>query len=301
MASLKEYFEIDFSNTIKVRGKVETNYQNKKEYGGFLSYDFTSNSLFKSYYFEDKNLTVDFFINFIREINEKGEWNFDNEIKLPTPSFLKGLNINIENTNPLKINVNFPGESNIDMAEVGFYGRIFLYSETQLTQFEISKIRDFAKSLNIFTQFRSIEFSKIRNISEKKLAFISHDSRDKEIYARPLSLKLQQNECPVWYDEYSLNIGDSLRESIEKGIKECSKCVLILSPNFLKNGGWTKAEFNSIFTRQILEEKKLILPIWAGIDKHDVYEYSPSLLDIVGIQWDNIDTVVSKLLRVLNE
>jgi hypothetical protein len=37
----------------------------------------------------------------------------------------------------------------------------------------------------------------------------------------------------VWYDEFSLKVGDSLRESIEKGIKECKKCILILTQNYL--------------------------------------------------------------------
>jgi TIR domain len=58
--------------------------------------------------------------------------------------------------------------------------------------------------------------------------------------------------CPVWYDEFALKIGDNLRDSIERGLKECRKCVLVLSPNFLTNGGWTKKEFDSIFTREIL-------------------------------------------------
>lgn len=85
---------------------------------------------------------------------------------------------------------------------------------------------------------------------------------------------------PVWYDEFSINIGDNIRDSIEKGLKECKKCILVLSPNFISNKGWTKIEFDSIFTRQILEEQKLVLPVWYKVTEDDVYNYSPSLLNI---------------------
>ncbi len=63
----------------------------------------------------------------------------------------------------------------------------------------------------------------------------------------------------MWYDEFSLRVGDNLRDSIEKGLKECRRCILVLSPNFISNKGWTKTEFDSIFTRQILEEERLVL------------------------------------------
>ena len=89
--------------------------------------------------------------------------------------------------------------------------------------------------------------------------------------------------CPVWYDEYSLKVGDSLRACIEQGLKEAKKCVVVLSPNFLSNEGWGKAEFDSIFTRQILEKSNVILPIWHNVGVQEVYEYSPRLADKVGL------------------
>lgn len=303
MASIKEYHEIDFGHTLKVSGNIQTSFKNKLyNLSGYLSYDFTSNCIFTSYYFEDKNLSVEFFINFLKEISDKWEWNFGTELKLPKASLMKGLRISIGNFNPLQIHAQFPGEEQMNMGEVGFHGRVFLYSETQLSFFEISQIRDFAKILNFSIQFRSTEYSKQRSIEEKPLAFISHDSRDKDVIARPIALKLQQNDCPVWYDEYTLKVGDNLRENIEKGIKECRKCILILTNNFLSNSAWTKNEFNSIFTRQILEEEKLILPVWSGIDKKQVYDYSPSLLNIVGLQWSvGLDKVVMELSQVITE
>ena len=85
--------------------------------------------------------------------------------------------------------------------------------------------------------------------------------------------------CPVWYDEFKLQPGDSLRESIERGLKSCQKCIVVLSKNFFSNSGWTKREFDTIYTREILQEKRLLIPIWLDVEKQDVFDYSPVLLD----------------------
>jgi len=56
-------------------------------------------------------------------------------------------------------------------------------------------------------------------MEEKVFAFISHDSEDKDI-ARCIAINLRKRICPVWYDEFSLKVGDNLRVSIEKGLKK---------------------------------------------------------------------------------
>lgn len=95
-----------------------------------------------------------------------------------------------------------------------------------------------------------------------------------------------------------MRAGDNLRDSIEKGLKECHKCIIVLSSNFFSNAGWTKKEFDSIFTREILEESNLVLPVWFEVDdKREVYEYSPSLLNVKGLDWGRLgeDEVVRQL------
>jgi len=121
--------------------------------------------------------------------------------------------------------------------------------------------------------------------SEIPVAFISHDSRDKELIAKRLSNGLNSRLCFVWYDEYSLKIGDSLRESIEEGIKNAKKCILVLTKNYLSNPGWGKKEFNSIFTREMIFNERVVLPIWYGVTKEEVYDYSPSLADTFALTW----------------
>jgi TIR domain len=136
-----------------------------------------------------------------------------------------------------------------------------------------------------------------RNKWEKPRAFILHDSRDKTSMAEPLANELKKLMCPVWYDQFSLRIGDSLRENIERGLKECSNCILILTPNFLSNEGW-KREYDSIFTREIVEEQRVMLPVWDDVSIGDVSEFSPILADRPAVQWSmGLSDVARKLLQ----
>ncbi|MEI9403238.1 toll/interleukin-1 receptor domain-containing protein [Mesorhizobium argentiipisi] len=184
--------------------------------------------------------------------------------------------------------------------DLRFTGRIFLYSEEPVPDHLKEQIWREGKQQGHFIEFRSVEYMEARNRNEKPLAFISHDSRDKEEIAQKLALALSSRMCPVWYDEYSLKVGDSLRESIEKGLKQCRKCIFILTPNFLANGGWAKTEYQSIFTRELVEQQKVILPVWAGVTSKDIYQYSPILADRVAAQWsDGLDAVATKLMAAI--
>lgn len=103
---------------------------------------------------------------------------------------------------------------------------------SNLTNEEIIKLKGYGKQYGHELQFRDNKFVEERNRFEVPLAFISHDSRDQEQVAKSIAIGLQRLLCPVWYDEFSLKLGDNLRDSIEKGLKECKKCILVLSPNY---------------------------------------------------------------------
>ena len=125
-------------------------------------------------------------------------------------------------------------------------------------------------------------------------------SRDKDDLVRQLVHELSKLMCPVWYDEFSLNVGDSLRTSIEAGLRPTRKCVVVLSPSFLSNEGWGKAEFDSVYTREILEKDNVILPIWHNVSVEDVYQYSPRLADKVGLSSGlGVEELARKLARVI--
>lgn len=114
--------------------------------------------------------------------------------------------------------------------------------------------------------------------------FISHASEDKEVIARPLAELLRSGGARVWYDEHSLKYGDSLRESIEGGLAGCRYCVVILSRSFF-NKKWTVKELNGVFTRDVYDSNKSIIPIYYDITPEEVSAIYPMLSDILGIQY----------------
>jgi len=181
-----------------------------------------------------------------------------------------------------------------------FIGRVFIYCDNYLATEQRHLIYAQADSLGIKLQLRDKSYSEKRQSLDKPLAFISHDSRDKEEIALRIATGLRRMACTVWYDDFSLKVGDSLRESIERGLRECHKCILILTPNFLSNPGWTTAEFNAIFTRELIEQRKIILPVWCDITKSAVFEYSPILADKVALKWSlGEEKVISELYQAI--
>lgn len=200
----------------------------------------------------------------------------------------------------LRIQSGFAHEPMHSLDDCIFTRRVILYLEADLKDADKKALeaRGAARDLAIVVRDRT--YMRQRESRMKPVAFIAHDSRDKEQIARPLATSLNQNLCRVWFDEFSLNIGDSLRDQIEKGLKECRRCILILTPHFLSNAGWPKKEFDSIFTREVLDKENLVLPVWANVSVRDVYEYSPSLANRLGIDWAlGVEEVTRRLLKVV--
>ena len=63
-------------------------------------------------------------------------------------------------------------------------------------------------------------------------AFISHASEDKQEFVRPLAETLTELGLKIWYDEFELKVGDSLRGSIDRGLVNSKYGIVVLSKNF---------------------------------------------------------------------
>ena len=109
--------------------------------------------------------------------------------------------------------------------------------------------------------------------------FISHAFEDKDSFVRELAYELKRLGFKVWYDEFSLNIGNSLSSSIDKGIKNSLCGIVVLSPNFF-NKKWTKEELNRLSAKKNNSGNDIILPVWHNITYKEVYSYSPMLADL---------------------
>jgi len=286
MATLRQYYETDFDYALRVKVTLPAD---SVIYEGAIFFDACANSAFLAFYFAEALHSYDSFTKFLRQLNYgTSSVNLDGGIILPSAKQFPGQ-LRVQNTNPFVIEYLLFGDPNWkDLLAINTTRRVFIYSESNLSIIDITRLQSEAEEMGHDLQFRDEEYVRGRSQFEKPQAFISHDSKDKESIARPIAINLQRKLCPVWYDEFSLSLGDNLRQSIEKGLRECKKCVLILSPNFFANSGWGKKEFESIFTREILEETQLVLPIWCGVTSREVYEYSPSLLNVKGVDWDTL-------------
>jgi len=128
--------------------------------------------------------------------------------------------------------------------------------------------------------------------------FICHASEDKKEIVRPLVKALIKEGFQVWYDEFTLTIGDSLRRSIDKGLAQSKYGIVILSPNFFKKN-WPQTELDGLAARE-REGKKVILPIWHNIDREYVMKFSPTLADRVAVSTSKgIETIVKEILKVV--
>jgi hypothetical protein len=111
--------------------------------------------------------------------------------------------------------------------------------------------------------------------------FISHASEDKETLVRQLAEELRYLQLQVWYDEFKLVPGQSLRRSIDDGIARSRCGLVILSPAFF-NKNWTQYELDGLVACHVNVGQKII-PVWFNVGYEDILRFSPSLADKVGI------------------
>lgn len=137
-------------------------------------------------------------------------------------------------------------------------------------------------------------------IIRKYDVFISHASEDKNDVVRPLANSLKDMNLEVWYDEFELKIGDSLRQKIDKGLANSRFGIVVLSKDFIRKG-WTNYELDGIITKSI-NGQQIMLPIWHNITKQEVIDYSPSMADKVARNTATytIEEIAQEISEVIN-
>lgn len=113
--------------------------------------------------------------------------------------------------------------------------------------------------------------------------FISHATEDKEELVRPLAEALRQRDLDVWYDEFELQLGSSLRQGIDRGIANSRFGIVVLSEAFFAKN-WTNYELNGLVAREMHDGRQLMLPLWHKISKAEVVAASPSLADKIALR-----------------
>ena len=129
--------------------------------------------------------------------------------------------------------------------------------------------------------------------------FIAHASEDKN-FVTPLASALIRRGLKVWYDDFILRIGDSLRREVDRGLAESRYGIVVLSHNFFRKD-WPQKELDGLAAKEELG-KKVLLPVWHNIDKEEVTSYSPTLADIRAVKSSlGIETVASEIIKAISD
>lgn len=128
--------------------------------------------------------------------------------------------------------------------------------------------------------------------------FISHASEDKAAIARPLAQALRERRIDVWFDEYSLRPGDSLRASIDHGLASCDYGIVILSDSFFAKG-WPQRELNGLFSRSVVSERRFLIPVRHDMTAEKLQKISPLLGDLISVDSSMGASEIAKLILAI--
>lgn len=162
---------------------------------------------------------------------------------------------------------------------------------------------EWAKIQAVFRECVAAQYVETQNMErmESYDFFISHASEDKDEFVRPLVKSLSNLGLKTWYDEFSLEIGDSLRRTIDHGLANSKYGIVVLSNAFFSKQ-WPQYELDALVNRSMTGEK-VILPIWYGVQHKDVSQFSHSLADKVAFSTSslNIEEMAQEFLKIIQK
>ena len=132
--------------------------------------------------------------------------------------------------------------------------------------------------------------------------FLSHASEDKDSIARPLKDALERLGMSVFFDEISIQWGESIAERLQSGIQSARFAIVILSPNFSRKV-WTKIELQSLQALFAASGRNNILPLWHDLSRDDALSMFTLLTPFKALRTDEntIDEIASFAKAVLDD
>ena len=82
-----------------------------------------------------------------------------------------------------------------------------------------------------------------QSVNRERLVYLAHASEDKAV-ARPLAEGLTRRGIKVWYDNWEIGYGDSLRRRMEKGLGDCTRFVVLLTETSIRKP-WVNEEIDA--------------------------------------------------------
>jgi hypothetical protein len=102
----------------------------------------------------------------------------------------------------------------------------------------------------------------------------------------------------VWYDAFSLKVGDSLRRKIDEDLAQSRYGIVVLSKHFFCKE-WPQNELDGLMSGEIAGTK-VILPIWHDITAEEVRKNSPILAGRVAAKSEHgLEKVISEVREAM--
>lgn len=218
--------------------------------------------------------------------------NFSNYKRRKEHRYFGGL----AKKSPVRLPIPQSGHWHVTVDMAGLRGSV--RSSIRMLPNQLPPIRDRPLS-SIPTLVQGESLSDTNGVEREFDVFISHASEDKEAIVRDLAHALRDSGLSVWYDEFELKIGDSLRRKIDKGLAKSRFGIVVLSQAFFGKG-WPNYELDGLVTRSVTGEQ-VLLPIWHNISKEEVIGYSPSLADKLArnTSTHTVNEIAKEILNVI--
>lgn len=125
---------------------------------------------------------------------------------------------------------------------------------------------------------------------EAPYVFLCHASEDKAL-VRQMAKDLTANGVDVFYDDWCITYGDSIRQRIDEGLQDCTHFVVLLTENSLTKP-WVNAEIDAGFVQKLAGKCRFVPlryqlsiddvpPLLAGIYAPEINDYDDEILSLV--------------------
>lgn len=128
------------------------------------------------------------------------------------------------------------------------------------------------------------------------VAFLCHASEDQDPLVRKLATDLRAAGVDVFYSEWEIRAGESLRRKIDEGLGACTHFIAILSPRSIKKP-WVQEEMDAGFVKKVSGNCKFIALRY----ELSVGDLPPLLQGSVAPQIDNYDADLQHLIGEIYE
>lgn len=123
--------------------------------------------------------------------------------------------------------------------------------------------------------FGEVESTEVAPGAASPKVYLAHASEDKPL-VRPVAEYLMANGVEVWFDEWDIEAGDSLRQAMEQGLGWMTHFVVILTPTSITKP-WVAREIDVGIT-QLVGGKSRMVPLRVGVDVSMLSPFLQTLL-----------------------